>query len=458
MPRPAFLLLAFLLCTSVAFSLFGAALGEFFILDDFVWLQCAHDIVNHNTAHIFTRDINFFFRPVVHALFSLLYGLGGPNPALFHGATLVLHGLAAALLSLFALELTSGSRWKGLLAGLLFVLLHPAYSETMVWVSAAAEPLVAIFALLAALAWLRTLARPRPWRGPWLYLALGAALLALGCKESAVVVWPLLVLLQLVLSRTGKLKTPPPLWVHLPFLLLLGAYLLMQFDVQQASPLVRSGMYRPRLEAVQLLLNCVARLVSVGGLSVALALAALLVTPRLGWRVRSVRRGQVFVATLGLLGAILVALLPYAWFRSEMVASRYFYTATLIVSLAAPIILIPLVETSRIRVAAILGLLLATTGLYSHRAGQEELNRYSRVATPVERFVKAAARLELDGAHTLLINSPVRGLHLRGALYVFHPEHPEIVWGTHKNKVPASWKKKRAYRWDPVSGHFRRIQ
>lgn len=457
-PRPVFLLQAFSICTSAAFLLFGAVLGEFFILDDFVWLQCAHDTVNGSLGHIFTRDINFFFRPVVHAMFGLLYGLGGPEPALLHSAALVLHGLAAALLSLLALELTGGSRSKGLFAGLTFVLLHPAYSETMVWVSAMAEPMLAIFALLAALAWLRALAQQQPWRGPWLYLAYGATLLALGCKESAVVLWPLLVLLQLVLTRTGKLKMQPPVWVHLPFVLFLGAYLLMQFDVQQQSPLVRSGMYRPRLEAALLLINCVWRLVSVGGLSLMVALAALLVTPRLGGRVTVVAWRPVVFVSLGLLGAILIALLPYAWFKSDMVASRYFYTSTLIISLAVALLMAPVVETSRRRVAAMLGFLLLVTAADTHGAAREELLRYRRAALPVERFIKGAAQLELDGTPTLLINSPLRGLHLRGALYVFHPDHPGNVWGTHKNKVPASWKKKRAYRWDPVSGHFRLIQ
>ncbi len=461
MSRPVFLALASSLCVGATFLLFGAALGEFFILDDFVWLQCAHDTVNNEASHIFTRHINFFFRPVVHALFGLLYALAGPDPALFHGATLVLHGLAAALLGLLARELSGGATWRGLLASLTFVLIHPAYGEAMVWVSAASEPLVAIFSLLAALTWLRALSSENPRRGPWLYLAYLSALLALCSKESAVTLWPLLILMQLVLSRLGKLAagiTRSTLWLHLPFLVLLASYLIMQFVVQQQSPLVRSGMYSLHWKAGLLLFNCLTRLAIAGGGPLLVALLLLLAARFLGWQARPVTWRPLLITSMGLLGGVLLALLPYAWFKGEMVASRYFYQAALLVALAPALALAPIsaVKGWRVGVAALL--VLAAGCLDGVRGARQEMARYRLAATPVERFVKAAARIKLGGKELLIINSPLRGLHLRGAMYVFHPDHTIRVWGTHRNRIPPPWGKRRVMRWDPVSGHFRKIQ
>jgi hypothetical protein len=458
MSRFAFFALTFFTCTGATFALFGTVLPEFFILDDFVWLQCAHDTVNHDLGHIFTRHINFFFRPVVHALFGALYGLAGPKAPLFHAAALILHGLTAALLGLLALELMGASRWKGLVAALTFVLLHAAYGEAMVWISALAEPLVTSFGLLALLAWLRVLDQRQPWRGPWLYLAYLAALFAMGCKESAVVIWPLLVVMQLVLTRgSGRFKQPS-WWAHLPFLVLLVTYLLMQVVVQQQNPLVRSGLYSLRVEAVVLLFNCVMRLATIGAWPLGAALLALLGARAMGWQITPIPARPLLATILGLLAALVAALLPYVWFKGDMVATRYFYTATTIVSLAVAALLIPLKEPRLQRQGAVLALVLAAAVVNSLGAARMELRRYRQAATPVERFVQAVTRLTLGGEEALVINSPLRGLQLRGAFYVFHPTHPNNVWGTHKNKLPRSWKKKPAFRWDPVSGHFRQIQ
>jgi len=454
MPHRRFFQLSLLLCSGGAFLLYGPVLTSFFILDDFVWLDCARETTTGSPWHVFNRHINYFFRPVVHGLFALLFGAFGPSPPAFHAAVLALHGLAAAMLCLLCLRLTRRP-WPAAATGAVFILLHPIYKEAMVWVSAAAEPLLVIFGALAALAWHRALHRETGGRLRHMLVAWAAYVLALCCKETAVVVWPLLVVLEIALRRTGRTWRISPL-AHLPFALALVAYLGLQLMVQHQNPLVRSGMYSFGSHAAVVLSNSAYYLTLEAWPALAAVLLLGLLARRGGAGAHAPGR-VILLSAAAVIAGVGLAMLPYIWFQAEVMPSRYFYLSAAVLSLGIGAALAAVRLDHRWLAPALVGAALCVMAIPGFLTSRRELIRYQQVTIPVERFVHELATLRLDG-HTLVLGSPLRGLHVRGAFYVFHPDHPRTVWGTHRKMLPRKWGKKRALRWDPVSGHFRRVQ
>ncbi len=133
-----------------------------------------------------------YYRPLTRLTFvvdRLLYGL---DPLPYHLENVALH-LAAAL-ALFALGRSlSGSTAPAFVAALLFAV-HPVNAETVDFVSARNNALVALFTLLACSAYLR--ARDSGSRR-WLVSAAALLLLALLSKETGLMLVPFLALLEL---------------------------------------------------------------------------------------------------------------------------------------------------------------------------------------------------------------------------------------------------------------------
>lgn len=135
-----------------------------------------------------------YYRPLVVLSYQLdraIAGEVGSDPSALlralHASGIALHGLATALVALIGLEL---ARRRGpgpalalpALAGLLFAV-HPIHAESVAWIAGRSDTLCAVFALAAALCWLR--ARRTP--SPALALAGGAAVLAaLLAKETGI--------------------------------------------------------------------------------------------------------------------------------------------------------------------------------------------------------------------------------------------------------------------------------
>lgn len=132
------------------------------------------------------------FRPLFMASLWIDRLIGGLSPAFFHLSNLLWVALAAALVAAAGRRYTGDARLAAV-AGLLFAL-HPFHVENAAWVSARADPLVAILALSAALAYDR-------WRPGRRGIPLAAILLleaALLAKESAAALPPALVAIGLL--------------------------------------------------------------------------------------------------------------------------------------------------------------------------------------------------------------------------------------------------------------------
>lgn len=134
------------------------------------------------------RESSTGYRPVTLAGYALDYTVWGMRPFGFHASQLVLF-LSAAWLAAAVASRLIGDPVAGFAAGLV-VLLHPANVEASVYLSARSSVLAGLFTLLAVYAWIRHLEAPGRPRS-WYALMLGATGLALGAKESAVMI-PLL--------------------------------------------------------------------------------------------------------------------------------------------------------------------------------------------------------------------------------------------------------------------------
>jgi len=193
--------------------------GNSFHYDD------SHAIVEN--PHLRTLDLPRFFadptafsaepamamyRPVLLSSLALNYAAGGYQVLGYHLVNIALHSLAAVLVFLLVGRWCA-SPWWGWWAGLLFAV-HPIHTQAVNYISSRSELLCGAGVLAA----LYLAGGPRGWRP----LAWGAYALALGSKEAAVVLVPLLALAE------WRRAAPQRQWRdHLPFWVLTLVYLLI---------------------------------------------------------------------------------------------------------------------------------------------------------------------------------------------------------------------------------------
>jgi hypothetical protein len=170
------------LCAYVPF------LGGGFLTDDFVHLL--HLEAASSVAKLFTAPDAFgFYRPLTQASLAADAAIYGDAAVGFRATNLALHAAVIALA--FALgRLVAGSSLVGGIAALAFALTPKAHPIAVLWVSARGELLMAIFSLAAVASWI---VWTRGGGGSWLVAAVGAYVLALFSKESAVLLPAVLV-------------------------------------------------------------------------------------------------------------------------------------------------------------------------------------------------------------------------------------------------------------------------
>jgi protein O-mannosyl-transferase len=168
-----------------------------------------------------------YYRPVVIASYLLDRALGGRAPFVYHCSVVVAHVAATVLLFLLALRLfrqCAGALFGAVGAAALFAV-HPIHTESVAWIAGRSDVLAAVFTLAALIAHgafenpnpLPEAGRrtrhptPGPRRVPRSRAALGRSLatgvfvlLALGSKETAATVFPLLLLLDWLAWRSNR--------------------------------------------------------------------------------------------------------------------------------------------------------------------------------------------------------------------------------------------------------------
>ena len=120
-----------------------------------------------------------FYRPVQMLAYFLTYQAFGPSPAAFHALSIALQALNACLLHHFGVR--AGFKKGAAFTASLLWAVHPLYTSDVAYMSSVAEPLWGCFSLLGLIALLPGFTPRKIW------MAMIFFMLALGCKESAVV-------------------------------------------------------------------------------------------------------------------------------------------------------------------------------------------------------------------------------------------------------------------------------
>lgn len=165
-----------------------------------------------------------FYRPVTHLSFALDHALGGLAPAGYHRTDLALAALAATLVACVARRLVGGV--LGPLAAGTFFLLHPAQLDILPYSPRRADTLAIAFTLATLLCVGRA-------RAPWTALC---ALLALGAKETGLLVLPLAAAWCLLVAREREVARIDVTWraalrPMLPVVLATLAFMLVRTTV-----------------------------------------------------------------------------------------------------------------------------------------------------------------------------------------------------------------------------------
>jgi hypothetical protein len=188
-------------------------------------------------GHAFTRPYfeqgaldHSYYRPLVTASYVLDARLDGEHARGYHFTNVVLHAGVAVLVLLW-LRTRARNSAVALFGALLFAL-HPALAEAVGWVPGRPDVLMTGFSITAWILFRRDLEKPTPWcrvahHGAWL--------LALLCKEAALVL-PLVWLLERrLLHRKSWRQLAQPWWL-VGWALVLGIYLVLRANALRAAP------------------------------------------------------------------------------------------------------------------------------------------------------------------------------------------------------------------------------
>lgn len=153
--------------------------------------------------------------------------LSGFEPWAFYAAGILLHIFNCWLIYAFGRVENVGYAISGWAAA--FFAIQEGHQEAVMWYSACNELLLFLFGMACLLAWLRFIERDEPdWK--WYATSLVLFILALGSKESSVIVVPLIILVTFALSSDKK-----RIVYALPHAILAALYVALIFEARQKS-------------------------------------------------------------------------------------------------------------------------------------------------------------------------------------------------------------------------------
>lgn len=447
---------------ALAFLTYAPALDNFFIADDFNWVYEAGRTWEH-PANIFSLVIANFFRPVVHVWFALLWPVAHLDATLYYVPAVALHGLCGGVVAWAAARLTR-DRLAGGIAGLFFIV-HFTHFDAVYWLSAISDILGTIFTTVAIVS--AAAAAQGTRRAGW--TALAVTPLVLMCKESMVMIVPLLAWTVWCFRPRGASLRPQAAW-FLPAAALWVAYLFMQRAFQASSPHVITGYYALGLHPVRMLMNAVVNFLIPNRYIVpaSLPVVALLFAVLSGlavWATGRLRPGHLRTA-LFFGGWILLAYFPCSFFRNyDRIPSRYSYLPSVAFAawagwLGAAWWRATAGMTRRARPLTLAGVAVvaALNVAYVWRIDCVRYERHSQVSRQVLFWMQHDRALLTPETTivTLNIGSPHRGLHFEPAILLrlnrrvrrfitVAPGAPPPV----DVPEPALW-----YRWEDESGRL----
>jgi len=175
-------------------AIYADALGHGFVKDDFRWLAAADVRSAGDLRHVFSTNVGFY-RPLVTLSFAIDRGLWNLDPRGYAFTNLILLVADAGLLFVLARRLSLSSS-ASLFASAAWIFNFHGINMALLWISGRTALLLCVFSLAAVLAWLRG------WRLTAAVLTLGAML----CKEEAVMLPALLLVVDVVARRRRSMN------------------------------------------------------------------------------------------------------------------------------------------------------------------------------------------------------------------------------------------------------------
>lgn len=221
--------------------IYTEAARSYLVDDDFHWLQRARHFEWTNLVHL--ERFDHFYRPLIEIYFFTVQRMAGCAALPFHLTSIGIHLLNTLVLGAFASRLTGSVRFASMTV-LLFAV-QPGFIEAVAWVAAITDLLPALWYLLAL--WLHLVFLQGGNR--WAYAGSLAAFLAcLLTHESSATLLPMMMALEILLVREGRLAPSVVTVTHrvaryLPFAVLLLGFLGIAYVVNSRSYLVREGYY-----------------------------------------------------------------------------------------------------------------------------------------------------------------------------------------------------------------------
>lgn len=311
--------------------IYSTVLSQSLMRDDFCWLSLAREGLS-DPSIIFSRFVSGFFRPVVHLSFIPTYAVFAEQAWPYYATNLLLDAACALLVAWLALLLTR-SRVAACVAAVMFIT-HPHHAEVVAWVSARTSSLMAMFSLLALIGWTRYRAQgAKRWAG----VTIVAFAAALGSKEEAAILLPLIVLLEWIVlggAITASRSARPrhgrsAVVVFIVCCAIFTAYLAAQYAFQSDNPIVTGGGFSLRGEGFAKAFSRVPRLFIHKHIAPpAWAIVSFLLLCAFATVIIRASADELCRAAIFGFALAFVAVLPTSFFESADYPMRYDYLAT----------------------------------------------------------------------------------------------------------------------------------
>ena len=207
---------AALALAAVFAAIYADALGHGFVKDDFRWMTAADVHSIGDLQRIFATNVGFY-RPLVTVSFAIDRGLWSLDPRGYAVTNLILLVADAGLLFVLARRLSLSSS-ASLFAVAAWLFNFHGINMALLWISGRTALLLCLFSMAAVLVWLR---------GSRLAAAL-LTLAAMLCKEEAVMLPVLLLLVDLVVRGQRSMHIRSALLRSWPLWAVAALYLVLR--------------------------------------------------------------------------------------------------------------------------------------------------------------------------------------------------------------------------------------
>lgn len=268
----------------LAFCCFVNTLSFDFVYDDLFIIVKASSVLEDwsatNLKRLFTTDVwtflthNFseteksdsvYYRPFFNLFLMINYLYTGVNPVGWHFTSILLHILSTILvyqvilvslkqLNIFQNEIPS--KWLALISSSMFAI-HPVQSESVAWVSAYVNALLATLIFASLLAYFRARSCQQNKKIFWLLVSVSFYSLALLTKETALLLALLLFCYEILLfdkEQTISKRLVKDILMGLPFFLVTVFYFALRIKIIGA---INPGVLNPDFPETTLLARSV---------------------------------------------------------------------------------------------------------------------------------------------------------------------------------------------------------